>query len=232
MYKYKLIKKMFILVTILFFISGVFLPAERGTAERSIELKVNDANEAEVQTPSEPIIIPDNEISITETMNEFKEIKKEENSKQGLSKFRSMKDLRNGDEFSFGGRMWVMINPNDGFAMMKDSISTINLEQVKLDNANEILEYFDTIYYNQLSPKDKELMESMHFGLTKLEESFYITMYFKSAIGLKGDGSLGESNSIVGQVKITESKRDSLLYFLIVSMVFFGGLLMWFVFKK
>ncbi|MFJ7405868.1 MULTISPECIES: hypothetical protein [unclassified Lysinibacillus] len=93
--------------------SGVFLTAEGGAAESSIELKVIDTNEAEVQTSSEPIIIPDNDISIAETLNEVKEIKKEEKSKQGLLKFRSMKDLRNGDEFSFGGRMWVLINPTN-----------------------------------------------------------------------------------------------------------------------
>ncbi|OEC01285.1 hypothetical protein EYB33_12105 [Lysinibacillus sphaericus] len=210
MYKYRMIKEMFILVTILFFISGVFLLAERGAAESSIELKVNDANEAEVQTPSEPIIIPDNDISITETMNEVKEIKKEEKSKQGLLKFRSLKDLRNGDEFSFGGRMWVLINPTTGFAMMKERISTMNLELVDFDkeDANEILAYFDTIYYNQLSSKDKELMESRHFGLTKLEKSLYITMYLKSSTDLKDDGSLEDSNIIQSQDK--KSKENSI----------------------
>lgn len=233
MYKYRMIKEMFILVTILFFISGVFLPAERGTAERSIELKVNDANEAEVQTPSEPIIIPDNEISITETMNEFKEIKKEENSKQGLSKFRSMKDLRNGDEFSFGGRIWVLINPTTGFAMMKESISTINLELVDFDkeDANAILAYFDTIYYNQLNSKDKELLESMKFGLTKFENHLHITMYFKSSAGLNEDGSL--VNSSESQLKIPERKSDSnIKYIVIFTTVILLVLVISFIFKK
>lgn len=233
MHNYRMRKKLFIVVTILFFIYGVFLTAEEGAAERSIELKVNDANEAEVQTLSEPIIIPDNEISITETMNEFKEIKKEENSKQGLSKFRSMKDLRNGDKFSFGGRIWVLINPTTGFAMMKESISTMNLELVDFDkeDANAILAYFDTIYYNQLNSKDKELLESMKFGLTKFENHLHITMYFKSSAGLYEDGSL--VNSSESQLKIPERKSDSnLKYIVIFTTVILLVLVISFIFKK
>ncbi len=222
MHKNRMIKKLFIVVTFLFFISGVFLTAERGTADSSIELNVNDANEAEVQTSSEPIGIPDNDISIPETMNEVNEIKKEEKSKQGLLKFRSIKDLRNGDEFSFGGRMWVLINPTTGFAMMKESISTINLEIVDFDkeDANEILAYFDTVYYNQLNSKDKELLESMKFGLTKFEDHLHITTYYKSTAGLKGDGSLGKTDSIESEEKTSESKRGTImLYILIVPIV-------------
>lgn len=233
MYQYRMLKKMFILVTILFFISSVFLLAERGAAESSIELKVNDDNEAEVQTPSEPILIPDNEISLTETMNELNEIKNEEYSKQGLSKFRSMKDLRNGDEFSFGGRMWVLINPTTGFSMMKESISTINLELVDFEkeDANEILAYFDTIYYNQLNSKDKELLELMKFGLTKFEDHLHITMYFKSSAGLNEDGSL--VNSSESQLKMPEDKNDSKIkYILIFSMVILLALLIGILVKK
>lgn len=107
--------------------------------------------------------------------------------------------------------MWSLIDPAQGYAMMKETVADMKLENADFDknNPNIILEYFDSVYYNELSKEDAALMESNKFGLTNFDKGLHVTAKFKSVAGVTKEGSLQDVSKATKETnKKTSEKGD------------------------
>lgn len=87
-----------------------------------------------------------------------------------------IKDLEPNHEFTIGGYTWNLLNPQDGFIIMLDSVEELDLDfEYKEGDYNGILEYFDNEFMATLSADEKALLVNDQFGLTFFNSKLYVT---------------------------------------------------------
>lgn len=224
---------------------GGFVP-NTVAAEAKTSVDMNIAEPKQEPSKVEVVDTPDKkEVMVTQTEEKVKAekaLKVEEKSQQkdkAIEKVHNktasklLKDMKSGDEFSFGGRLWVLITPAQGYAMTKEKITDMKLEKADFDkgNPNEILQYFDSVYYNKLSKKDASLMESKTFGLTNFDEGLHVTAKFKAVAGLTREGSLSlqDVSKITKETEKPEkdtSKEDKFILMGAISVICLLGILL------
>lgn len=87
-----------------------------------------------------------------------------------------IKELEPNHELVLGGHEWNVLNPQDGFIIMLESVEDLKLDfEYKEGDYNKILEYFDNEFMATLSEDEKGLLAKDQFGLTIFNSKLYVT---------------------------------------------------------
>lgn len=128
---------------------------------------------------------------------------------------KAIKDLTSGDEFTFHNEQWIVLNPEEGYAMMKKGVNELELKDAHFDEniPSKIVEYFDTNYKKKMSKDEQSLLKST-FGLVKFNEQLHVTVYFKPYLKLNKNGELvapAKSQNVTNHQGMSKNTRNILI---------------------
>lgn len=143
---------------------------------------------------------------------------------------KAINKLKNGDVFNFHGVNWIVLNAEEGYAMMEKSVNELDLLDAKFDInvPYQVLDYFNTTYMELMSKEEKELLQKPSLSLINYEGKLHVSAYFKPELKINKNGELAPAAKEKKEKKDDDDSSKNQNYMLwaggIVLVIFAGAL--------